>query len=162
MSCLVGMVGKHEKQNELWVEPINLVKRIPEDHRLHQIQKILKLEFVREEVAQFYGANGNISIDPVQIMKTMLLLFMDDVASERELMRVISLRIDYLWFLGYGLEDEVPHHSVLLKARKRWGSEVFERLFSKILEQCIEAGLVDGKNFMWMPRSFKPMHRVML
>ena len=59
-------------------------------------------------------------------------------------MRIIPLRIDYLWFLGYGLEDEIPHHSVLSKARKRWGGELFSRLFGQVVQQCLDAGLVDG------------------
>jgi transposase len=138
------MMGEHAKQNELWVEPVNLARRIPEDHPLRKLKGVLQLDFVRDEVGRFYGANGNVSVDPVIIMKMMLLLFWDNVASERELMRTIPLRIDYLWFLGYGLEDEIPHHSVLSKARKRWGKEVFEGLFGKTVGQCLEAGLIDG------------------
>ena len=114
------------------------------DHGLRKLQKVLKLDFIRQEVCACYGKNGQVSVDPVIIMKMMLLLFWDDVASERELMRVIPLRIDYLWFLGYGLEDEIPNHSVLSKARKRWGKEVFERLFSQTVRQCLGAGLIDG------------------
>jgi IS5 family transposase len=73
------------------------------------------------------------------------LLFFDDVASERELMKVIAERLDYLWFLGYGLEDEIPDHSVLSKAQACWGKEVFESLFVRTIAKCVEAGLVDGK-----------------
>ena len=138
------MMGVHEKQNELWVEPVNLGRRIPAEHLLRRLQQVLDLSFVRGEVSACYGANGNVSVDPVIIMKMMLLLFLDDVRSERELLRIIPLRIDYLWFLGYGLEDEVPHHSVLSKARQRWGTEVFERLFATTIEQCVTAGLVAG------------------
>jgi len=138
------MMGAHAKQNELWVEPVNLARRIPEDHPLRKLKGVLRLDFVREEVARFYGQNGNVSIDPVLIMKMMLLLFWDNVGSERELMKVIPLRIDYLWFLGYGLEDTIPNHSVLSKARRRWGKEVFERLFSRTVQQCLAAGLIDG------------------
>src|SRR5204863_6575571 len=64
--------------------------------------------------------------------------------SERELMEVIGERLDYLWFLDYGLDDEVPNHTVLSKARARWGKEVFESLFVHTVSQCVEAGLVDG------------------
>jgi transposase len=138
------MMGEHAKQNEFWAEPVNLARRIAEDHPLRTLKNVLQLDFVKQEVARFYGSNGNVSVDPVIIMKMMLLLFWDNVASERELMRVIPLRIDYLWFLGYGLEDEIPHHSVLSKARKRWGKEVFEGLFGKTVEQCLKAGLIDG------------------
>src|SRR5437016_3538052 len=138
------MMGLHAKQNELWTEPVNLARRIPEDHPLRKLRDAVKLEFVREEVAGSYGRNGNVSVDPVIVMKMMLLLFWDNVRSERELMRIIPLRIDYLWFLGYNLEDEVPDHSVLSKARRRWGVEVFERLFSQSVQQCMDAGLIDG------------------
>jgi IS5 family transposase len=58
----------------------------------------------------------------------MLLLFLDDIKSERELMRIIPERLDYLWFLGYGLDNHIPDYSVLSKARKRWGKEVFVSL----------------------------------
>ena len=138
------MMGHWQKQTELWVEPINLGKRIAQDHLLRKINKVLDLGFVRREVAGFYGSNGHVSVDPVIIIKLMLLLFVDDVRSERELMRIVPLRLDYLWFLGYGLEDEIPRHSILSKARKRWGAQVFERLFVRSVEQCVEAGLVDG------------------
>ena len=92
-----------------------------------------------------YGRNGHVSLDPVIIVKLMILLFLDNVKSERELMRVIPLRIDYLWFLGYGLEDAIPNHSVLSKARRRWGAAVFERLFRQTVSQCLDAGLIDGE-----------------
>ena len=140
----LAMMGHWQKQTELWVEPINLGRRIPRDHLLRKINKVLDLGFVRREVAGFYGSNGHVSVDPVIIIKLMLLLFLDDVRSERELMRIVPLRLDYLWFLGYGLEDEIPTHSVLSKARKRWGAQVFERLFARSVEQCVAAGLVDG------------------
>ncbi len=74
----------------------------------------------------------------------MFLLFWDDIRSERELMQILPERLDYLWFLGYSLDDEIPNHSVLSKARKRWGLEVFESLFIRSVSQCVESGLVDG------------------
>jgi transposase len=96
-------------------------------------------------VKEYYGYNGNESVDPAVIMKMMFLLFFDNVASERELMKIIRERLDYMWFLGYGLNDEIPNHSVLSKARARWGVEVFETLFARIVIQCKLAGLIEGK-----------------
>ena len=61
-----------------------------------------------------------------------------------ELILTIPERLDWLWFLGYDLEDEIPNHSVLSKARARWGAAVFKRFFECIVWQCMEAGLVDG------------------
>jgi transposase len=139
------MMGRQRTQDELWAPTPDLFARIPEDHVLRRLERWLDLSFVRTAVAGCYGSNGNTSVDPVVLMKMMLLLFLDDVPSERELLRIIPLRLDYLWFLGFSLQDEIPDHSVLSKARRRWGAEVFEELFARSVEQCVAAGLVDGR-----------------
>src|SRR3954451_19353706 len=138
------MMGRQAKQTQWWSDQVNVFARIPEDHILRRLNQILNLDFIRTELRGKYGRNGQVSVDPVVIMKMMLLLFLDDVKSERELMRIIPLRLDYLYFLGFGLEDAIPNHSVLSKARKRWGKEVFERLFVRTVEQCWRARLVGG------------------
>jgi IS5 family transposase len=79
------------------------------------------------------------------ILKMMLLLALYNVRSERELMDTLPMRLDWLWFLGYDLDSEVPNHSVLSKARARWGVEAFRRFFERVVWQCVEGGLVDGR-----------------
>ena len=96
-------------------------------------------------MADEYGFNGNVSLPPPIILKLMLLLVFYNVRSERELMDTVPERLDWLWFLGYDLDSEISDHSVLSKARKRWGPEVFRSFFERIVLQCVEAGLVDGK-----------------
>lgn len=60
-----------------------------------------------------------VSVDPEVILKLMFLLFLDNVKCERELMRMLPERLDYLWFLGFALGDEIPDHSVLSRAPLR-------------------------------------------
>lgn len=139
------MMGLQKSERELFSYAVNLEKRVRSDHPLRAVAAAIDFRFVRAEVARCYGSKGNVSVDPEVILKMMFLLFFDDVASERELMKVIAERLDYLWFLGYGLEDEIPDHSVLSKARARWGKEVFEGLFVQTIAQCVAAGLVDGR-----------------
>jgi len=138
------MMGVHQSQVELFSYRVNLEHRIRRDHPLRRVASVIDFAFVRAEVARYYGKNGNVGIDPVVILKLMFLLFFDDVPSERELMERLPERLDYLWFLGYGLEDGIPDHSVLSKARKRWGKQVFEQVFIRTVQQCVEAGLVEG------------------
>ena len=137
-------MGERDPQAPLWSYRVNLEQRLRCDHPLRRINEVLDLDFVREQVAHTYGRRGNKSVPPEVILRMMLLLFLDDIKSERELMRVIPERLDYMWFLGYGLDDEIPDHSVLSKARKRWGQEVFVTLFSRVVHQCVEAGLLEG------------------
>jgi transposase len=153
------MMGSREPQKQLWSYHINMDKRVRSDHPLRKFNEALKLDFVREEVAKFYGIKGNVSEDPVVIMKMMLLLFLDNVRGERELMRIIPERLDYMWFLGYGLDDRIPDHSILSKARKRWDQQVFVSLFSQVVAQCVSAGLIDGSKIHVDRAWSTPMHR---
>jgi transposase len=139
-----AMIGIQKKQEEMFCYGVSLEKRVPPNHPLRKIKQALNLSFVRPAVSQFYGYNGNESVAPEVIVKLMLLLFLDDISSERELMRMLPYRLDYLWFLDYGLDAEVPDHSVLSKARRKWGMPVFKQLFVQSVEQCVEAGLVSG------------------
>lgn len=134
-----------EQQTVLFSYFINLEYRVPTDHLLRKINAKLDLSFVPGMVRPHYGLSGNTSLDPRVIMKMMLLLFLYNIRSERELMEQIAVRMDFLWFLGFDLETPIPDHSVLSKARARWGSEVFEKLFGQTVRQCVEAGLVDGR-----------------
>jgi transposase len=138
------MMGTQNEQGALFSYRVNLDKRVRGDHPLRRVHEAVDFGFVRAEVAALYGANGNESVDPAVILKMMFLLFYENVASERELMRVIPERLDYLWFLGYGLDEVIPDHSVLSKARTRWGRDVFEKFFVRTVGQCVSAGLVDG------------------
>src|SRR5215213_2468121 len=131
------MMGEHTQQKELFSYRVDLDRRVRADHPLRRIRAAVDFRFVRQEVAGCYGRNGQVSVDPEVILKLMFLLFLDNVKSERELMRMLPERLDYLWFLGFGLDDEVPDHSVLSKARARWGQPVFESLFVRTVRQCV-------------------------
>ena len=140
------MMGHQEGfQPKLFYHQINLEQRVPKDHILRKIQEKIDFDFVYGEVKDTYGDNGNVSVPPPVILKVMLLLILYDVRSERELMDTLPLRLDWLWFLGYDLDSEVPDHSVLSKARARWGVEAFRSFFERVVWQCVEAGLVDGR-----------------
>jgi hypothetical protein len=49
------------------------------------------------------------------------------------------------WFLGYDLDEPLPDHSSLTRIRERYGLEVFRRFFERIVQMCLEAGLVWGE-----------------
>jgi transposase len=139
------MMGQQNQQKDLFSYNVDLDRRVRAENPLRKVAGAIDFSFARAEVEHTYGHNGNVSVDPVVIVKMMFLLFFDNIASERELMQIIPERMDYLWFLGYGLNDCVPNHSVLSKARARWGTKVFEQLFMRTVAQCIKAGLVDGQ-----------------
>lgn len=139
------MMGKSvAAQSKLFYVGLNLEERMPMDHPLRRIAAVVDFGFVRGRVAPLYGVNGHESLDPALLLKLMFLVFYERVRSERDLMRQLPVRLDWVWFCGLDLDAEAPDHSVLSKARRRWGLEVFEAVFSHVLRQCEEAGLVDA------------------
>jgi transposase len=140
------MMGKPNKvEPKLFYHGLSLDRRIPQDHPLRKVKKFIDFTFVRTEVKGLYGKNGNESIDPVVVLKLIFLLFYENIKSERALASQLPLRLDWLWFCDYDIDDVTPNHSVISKARSRWGVDVFARFFENVLNQCIEVGLVDGQ-----------------
>ena len=131
-------------QGKLFYTHFNLDQRLRSNHPLRRITTLIDFDFSYRAVADKYGANGNVSLPPPVILKLMLLLVFYNVRSERELMETLPERLDWLWFLGFDLDTPIPDYSVLSKARKRWGMEVFKHFFERIVWQCVQAGLVDG------------------
>src|SRR5437764_6852997 len=117
------------RQPALFSYHIDLEQRVSADHLLRRVNAVLDLSFVVPAVRHFYGRSGNVSLDPQVILKMMVLLFLYNVPSERELMEQIEVRLDFLWFLDFDLDTSIPDHSVLSKARARWGEEIFQKLF---------------------------------
>ena len=60
-------------------------------------------------------------------------------------MRLVADRLGARWFVGYNLDEPLPDHSSLTRIRERYGREVFQRFFDAIVERCVAAGLVWGK-----------------
>ncbi len=140
------MMGRQPPpQPSLFYTGINLGKRIRSDHVLRKVARLVDFDFVYGEVKESYGYNGNVSVPPPMILKLMLLLVLYNVRSERELMATLPERLDWLWFLELELDSEIPDHSVLSKARRRWGVDLFRSFFERVIWQCVESGLVDGR-----------------
>ena len=144
------MMGQEDlPQGKLFYYQISLEQRIRKNHPLRRLKELIDFEFVYKEVREKYGIQGNVSVPPPVILKLMVLLVFYNVRSERELMETVPERLDWLWFLGYDFDSEIPNHSVLSKARCRWGEEVFRSFFERVVLQCVESGLVEGsKIFM--------------
>jgi transposase len=138
------MMG-HEKppQPSLFYR-FNLEQRVPADHPLRAIAAIVDFDFICDQVEELYGGVGNPSVPPPSILKLMFLLAYENMRSERALFAALGLRLDWLWFLGMDLDSSIPDHSVVSKARARWGAEAFRCFFESVLQQAIDAGLIDG------------------
>src|SRR5216683_528176 len=124
---------------------VSLEELVSQDHFYRHLERTLDLSFVRKFVQETYATMGRPSIDPVVFFKLQLIMFFEDIRSERLLMRLVADRLSVRWYLGYDLNEPLPDHSSLSKIRLRYGLEVFRRFFEAVVEQCQKAKLVWGK-----------------
>ncbi len=138
------MIGLKERAFAPQVS-VSLEELVPQDHFYRHVQKVLDLSFVHDLVREHYAVVGRPSIDPVVFFKLQLVMFFEDIRSERLLMRQVADHLSVRWYLGYDLDEPLPDHSTLSRIRTRYGLDVFRRFFDAILEQCRQAKLIWGK-----------------
>ena len=124
---------------------VTLEELVPPDHFYRHLERTIDLGFVRDLVREAYATIGRPSIDPVVFFKLQLILFFEDLRSERQLMQVVADRLSLRWYLGYDLTEPLPDHSSLTRIRERYGLAVLQTFFERIVEQCMAAGLVWGQ-----------------
>lgn len=135
-------MNQHDFEEKLYYN-LSLSRLVPEDHLLRQIAEAVDFSFIRPLCRPYYSHTGRPSIDPVVLFKMLLVGYLYGITSERRLARELSLNLAYRWFMGYDFDEEIPDHSVLSKARARFGPEVFESFFRRSIDLCREAGLLE-------------------
>ena len=121
---------------------------VPEDHFLRKLEKSLDWSFVYEETAHLYSRRyGRPPINPVVLVKYLLVGFLYGIPSERQIEQRCADSNAFRWYLGIDLDERVPDHSTIsqLRRRKPGFRKVFRRLFEEVVRQCVEKGLVSGK-----------------
>jgi transposase len=138
------MQGKKSYQEKLFIQ-FRLSDHVPADNIYRRLKDILKLKFLYQATAAYYGKEGQKSIDPMVFMKLMLVGYIENITSDRGIIATSSMRMDILYFLGYDLGESLPCHSTLSRTRKLYGEEVFLDLFKQVLKICINHGVISGK-----------------
>ena len=109
----------------------------------------MDLSWVYAELAPYYSEIGRPSIDPVLMIRMLIIGYVFAIRSERQICRELQVNLAYRWFCELGLEDAIPDHSAFSRARHERFREsaVFRRVFERVVVACIEAGLVGGEGF---------------
>ena len=119
---------------------------IPEDHLLRLIDKAIDWNFIYNLVEDKYcHDNGRPSMDPVMLIKIPFIQYLYGIRSMRQTIKEIEVNVAYRWFLGLDMLDKVPHFSTFGKnySRRFKDTDLFEQIFSHILEECYKFRLVD-------------------
>ena len=140
------MMGHHARSEALFYY-FRLEDQVPENHLLRLIDKHISFEFVRQQLKDSYSETGRPSIDPELLLRILLIGYLYGIMSERKLVEELRMHLAWRWFTGLGFDQEIPHHSTFSKNRhgRFQESKLFEQLFEQIVSQCVEVGLVQGK-----------------
>lgn len=133
---------------QLQMHMVTIEDLVPQGHFLRKLESVLDLTFVREETAHLYSRRlGRPPIDPVVLVKYLLVGYLYGIPSERQIEQRVETDVAMRWYLGLDLFERVPDHSTISQLRRRKPSfrKVFRRLFEAVVRQCIEKGLVSGK-----------------
>src|ERR1700686_1092440 len=143
------MMGRLDQDQGQLFYSFCLEEVVPDDHQVRAIASVLDLSWVYGELSPHYPALGRPSIDPVLMIRMLILGYAFGLRSERLLCREVRVNLAYRWFCGLSIEAKIPDHSVFSRARnERFGdNDIFRRVFERVVEACISAGLVGGKEF---------------
>ncbi|WP_052737878.1 transposase [Bacillus sp. SA1-12] len=119
-------------------------KVIPQDHLLRQIDETIDLSFIRDMLSDRYSADrGRPAEEPEFMFKICLLEYLYDL-SDVQVIEHIRVNLAYRWFLGLNLDEDLPDDSTISYFRvNRVGLQKFQEIFKHLIDQCIEAGLIN-------------------
>ena len=143
------MMGRQENGQGQFFYEFDLDEVVPADHLVRQIEVVLDLSWVHKELAPYYSHTGRPSIDPVLMIRMLIIGYAFAIRSERRLCSEVQVNLAYRWFCKLGIEDKIPDHSVFSRARhERFReSNALRRVFEGVVAMCIAAGLVGGEAF---------------
>jgi transposase len=123
-----------------------LEELMPQEHFLRDLSKTIDFSFIYKKVEHLYPQYGRPSVDPVVLIKMLLLGFLYGIDSERKIEKEVQVNIAFRWFLGINLDERIPDHSTISQTRRRKfkDSNIFEDIFAEVVKKCMEVGLVDG------------------
>lgn len=143
--CSAMMTKNADKKREQ-IQMFCMDDMVPKDHMLRLIDRAIDWSFIYDLVEDKYCLdNGRPSMDPVTLIKIPFIQYLYGIKSMRQTIKEIEVNVAYRWFLGLDMLDPVPHFSTFGKnyTRRFKDTDLFEQIFSHILEECMKFHLVD-------------------
>ena len=146
MALGVARTGDETRQ----VQMVSLDELVAADCRFRRIERLVSWPAVRASAEPFYTDFGRPSVDPVVLVKLVLVGAVEGIGSMRRVLRIAEDSLAIRRFLGYGLTEPLPSHATVSHAQTQRfaGSSVFEQLFTQVLGQCSQHGLLDGQRLI--------------
>jgi transposase len=140
------MLRKQQAEGRYQMSIVSLDELVPQDHLVFKIEKAIDFSFIYDLVKDRYSPDhGRQSIDPVVLIKMVFIQYLFGIRSMRQTIKEIETNLAYRWFLGYDFTQPIPHFTTFGKnyVRRFKGTDLFEKIFTRILEEACRHGFVD-------------------
>jgi transposase len=141
---MMGIKGEIDKKQ---IEMLSLDQLVPEEHLVRRLEKAIDLRFIYPLVKDLYSPFGPESIDPVVLIKLNIIQYTFGIRSMRQTMKEIEVNNAYRWYIGYGLNEKIPHFSTFSKnyARRFEGTDLFEQIFMRVVKEIVAHGFIEDE-----------------
>jgi transposase len=143
------MRGKDQQSDSLF-SYIRLETRIPADHPLRPIRKLVDegLLELSPAFSKLYAREGRPSIPPERLLRALLLQALYTVRSERLLMEQLEYNLLFRWFVGLSMDDVVWDATVFCKNRDRLlDGDIARKFMTSVLNLPQVRGLLSSEHF---------------
>lgn len=123
---------------------------VPADHPIRRIKSLVDNALLGMEPVfdSIYAKGGRPSIPPERLVKSMLLVALYTVRSERQLCERMRYDLLFRWFVDLNIDDEVFDATSFTKNRERLlAANVTGTLFGEIVESARKARLLSEDHF---------------
>jgi hypothetical protein len=114
------MMGRRKDGQGQFFYAFDLEQVVPPDHLVRQIDGVLDLSWVHKELASYYSHTGRPSIDPVLMIRMLIVGYVFAIRSERRICAEVQVNLAYRWFCKLGIEDRIRIVSLQLRGLGRW------------------------------------------
>lgn len=143
------MMGIKDNKERTQIEFTSLEDLVPKNHLVRKLDATFDFSFIYDCVKDLYKPYGRESIDPVVLVKITLIQYLFGIPSMRKTIEEIEVNFAYRWFLGYGMNESIPHFSTFGKnyTRRFKDSDLFEQIFHRVLLEAYQFGFIDEEKF---------------
>src|SRR4030095_10489306 len=123
---------------------ISLAELVPENNFYRRLLGVFDLHWLYKETTAYYGSEGQESVDPVVFFKICMIGYINNITSDRKLVEFCADSLAIRLFLGYDIDESLPWHSTISRTRQLYGEHLFQKLFEKVFDLCVQSGMVAG------------------
>ncbi|HER25128.1 MAG TPA: transposase [Candidatus Atribacteria bacterium] len=138
---------KKIKGRQLSFTTYEAYQKIKKDDPLKIIFESIDWGFIYPIIKDKYTTGRELVYDPLSLFKAQLLIWLDEVKSNRKLAESLQFDSRFCVLCGFDNFLKSPAHSTFSSFRKRIGKDVYYKILHRLIAQAVAAAVINKINF---------------